>query len=295
MGRRSSRWRSVTRSTLATLTIPTWVMSGRRARRSRFRREFAGKSCGATTGVASCWVVATRISSTCIISGHVPRGAITTQTIWWCCAARTIAPLHDGKLAIEGAVSAGLVFKHGDGTSYGQALSPQAQDASSKLFAALRRMGFGESETRRALDSVRVKLGGCLAPAAVACLQQYAFANLSERQVYAIVRKGIRQCLARQGDETDELRRQGTCMPLTMGTDVRTGVDVVLRYYVYERSGTAPNGREDARIRFRRAAVIPGYDVNGHECVELRGQFVRQHGAYAGCAVPEYPLYVRNQ
>ncbi len=67
--------------------------------------------------------------------------------------------LHAGKLTIEGRVSTGLVFRHADGTSYGQTLSPAVQDAQSKLFAALRGMGFGESETLRALESARAAPG----------------------------------------------------------------------------------------------------------------------------------------
>ncbi len=63
--------------------------------------------------------------------------------------------LHAGKLVIAGRVSSGLTFRHADGSSYGQAPSLQAQGEQSKLFAALRGMGFGEGETRRALEQLR--------------------------------------------------------------------------------------------------------------------------------------------
>jgi hypothetical protein len=65
---------------------------------------------------------------------------------------------HEGRLIIEGSVSIGLVFRHADGSSYGGAVSPNHQDLQTKLFAALRGMGFGERDTRSALKQVRENL-----------------------------------------------------------------------------------------------------------------------------------------
>jgi hypothetical protein len=65
---------------------------------------------------------------------------------------------HDGRLIIEGSVSTGLVFRHADGSNYGGAVSPNEQDLQTKLFGALRDMGFGERETREALNQARETL-----------------------------------------------------------------------------------------------------------------------------------------
>jgi hypothetical protein len=73
-----------------------------------------------------------------------------------CCAHHRAA--HAGRLIIEGSVSAALTFRHADGSYYGEAVSAENQDLQAKLFAALHGMGFGERETRRALDQVRREL-----------------------------------------------------------------------------------------------------------------------------------------
>jgi hypothetical protein len=73
-----------------------------------------------------------------------------------CCAHRRAA--HAGTLIIEGCVSTGLTFRHADGSSYGLPESPKRQDIHTKLFKALRGMGFREKETRHALDEVRERL-----------------------------------------------------------------------------------------------------------------------------------------
>jgi hypothetical protein len=65
--------------------------------------------------------------------------------------------VHEGRLIIEGSVSSGLIFRHADGSSYGGAVSPARQDLQTRLFQALRGMGFGERETRRGLDEARKK------------------------------------------------------------------------------------------------------------------------------------------
>ncbi len=73
-----------------------------------------------------------------------------------CCAHHRAA--HAGTLIIEGCVSTGLTFRHADRSSYGQPQSPKLQDIHTRLFIALRGMGFREKESRQALDKVREKL-----------------------------------------------------------------------------------------------------------------------------------------
>jgi RuvA, C-terminal domain/HNH endonuclease len=72
-----------------------------------------------------------------------------------CCAHHRA--LHRGQLIIEGRVSAGLVFRHADGTKYGHVVHPRAAAILEEAFRALRSLGFRESEARRALESVRAK------------------------------------------------------------------------------------------------------------------------------------------
>ncbi len=82
---------------------------------------------------------------------HDPDGLVVL-----CCAHHRAA--HVGTLTIEGRVSTGLKFLHADGSSYGRVESPKNQDLYSKLFTALRGMGFREKECRQALDQVREEL-----------------------------------------------------------------------------------------------------------------------------------------
>lgn len=80
--------------------------------------------------------------------GHEPDGLV-------CLCGRHHRALHRGQIIVEGRVSTGLTFRHADGTVYGQTVSPLAADAYSKLFQALRSMGFRETEARQALERVR--------------------------------------------------------------------------------------------------------------------------------------------
>jgi hypothetical protein len=59
--------------------------------------------------------------------------------------------LHRGVVSVEGRVASGLRFRNADGSPYGAMPTPLATDAVSKAFRALRALGFGESEVRRAL------------------------------------------------------------------------------------------------------------------------------------------------
>jgi hypothetical protein len=67
--------------------------------------------------------------------------------------------LHRGQLCITGEVATGLVFRRSDGTRYGTTTTAAAADACERAFRGLRGMGFGERETRRALDRVREREG----------------------------------------------------------------------------------------------------------------------------------------
>ena len=75
-----------------------------------------------------------------------------------CCGGHHAA-LHAGRLIVEGRVSTGLRFSHADGTPYGGEISPEIAAAMTEAFLALRGLGFGESESRRALGEVRAQLG----------------------------------------------------------------------------------------------------------------------------------------
>jgi hypothetical protein len=76
--------------------------------------------------------------------GHEPENLVTL------CGAHHRA-LHRGTLAVERSDAGALVFRHADGTSYGQELDAAAADAGAKVFQALRGLGFKEGEARWAL------------------------------------------------------------------------------------------------------------------------------------------------
>jgi hypothetical protein len=80
----------------------------------------------------------------------VRRAAATTPTIGLPFAARTIAQ-HIAVSSSSSAASAGIRFRHADGSDYGQSPEPIAVDLRAKAFAALRGLGFREGEVRRAL------------------------------------------------------------------------------------------------------------------------------------------------
>ena len=94
--------------------------------------------------------------------GHDPDGLIAL------CSAHHDA-VHRGTLVVTGTFSAGFGFRHADGREYG---SPHARAARSAVmaeaFAALRGLGFRETETRQMLDGVRGELPeGATTPAVV--------------------------------------------------------------------------------------------------------------------------------
>jgi hypothetical protein len=58
---------------------------------------------------------------------------------------------HRGELEVTGRVSTAVHFRHADGKAYGQVTAPGAVENQVKVFAALRRLGFREGETRQVL------------------------------------------------------------------------------------------------------------------------------------------------
>ena len=62
---------------------------------------------------------------------------------------------HRGQLVIESDAHRGVRVRHADGTDYGQALQPHALDVQTKLFSALRGLGFREREVRAVLAELR--------------------------------------------------------------------------------------------------------------------------------------------
>jgi hypothetical protein len=63
--------------------------------------------------------------------------------------------VHRGQLEVTGSVGRRLVFRRGDGAPYGTLDSPHAADGCERAFRALRSMGFGEREARRAVERAR--------------------------------------------------------------------------------------------------------------------------------------------
>lgn len=70
------------------------------------------------------------------------------------CAAHHRAS-HRGALVVKGTVSSGLEFRHADGTPYGGPVRAQSAAACLDAQAALRSLGFGETESRRAVAQAR--------------------------------------------------------------------------------------------------------------------------------------------
>jgi hypothetical protein len=62
--------------------------------------------------------------------------------------------VHRGELGITGSIEIGVRFRHADGKDYGQAVDSRAIVTQVKVFAALRRLGFREVETRRVLAQI---------------------------------------------------------------------------------------------------------------------------------------------
>ena len=54
--------------------------------------------------------------------------------------------IHEGRLIVHGDLITGLRLQHADGSSYGEAASPQASDLWTRVYQALRGLGFRASE-----------------------------------------------------------------------------------------------------------------------------------------------------
>jgi len=93
--------------------------------------------------------------------------------------------LHRGEIIASGTATS-AVFRHADGTPYGGDVNPSAAETSSKLLFALRHLGFGESESRRALEAVATHVGAGeplekLVPRALAILVKPAAISKPQR------------------------------------------------------------------------------------------------------------------
>jgi hypothetical protein len=75
---------------------------------------------------------------------HDPENLVTV------CSAHHRA-IHRGQVSVTGTASA-LRIGHADGTAYGGKVVPSQVDLRARAFRALRRLGFGEREVRRALQ-----------------------------------------------------------------------------------------------------------------------------------------------
>jgi hypothetical protein len=62
--------------------------------------------------------------------------------------------LHRGELSIQG-TAANPIFRHADGSAYGQVARPRALDTHARVFSALRGLGFREAQVRAALTELQ--------------------------------------------------------------------------------------------------------------------------------------------
>jgi Holliday junction resolvasome RuvABC DNA-binding subunit len=65
---------------------------------------------------------------------------------------------HRGALVVEGVSAESVSFRHADGSPDGNPGDAQALDAHTKVFSALRQLGFRESEVRGVMDVLRQKV-----------------------------------------------------------------------------------------------------------------------------------------
>jgi hypothetical protein len=77
-------------------------------------------------------------------------GGHTAENLVTLCSAHHRA-LHRGDVAVEGSAPLALRFTHSDGTVYGGRPTPVVTELRANAFRALRGMGFGEAEVRKAL------------------------------------------------------------------------------------------------------------------------------------------------
>ncbi len=67
--------------------------------------------------------------------------------------------IHEGRLIVHGDLTTGLRFQHADGSSYGGPASPRVADLWTRVYRALRGLGFRSSEASEAIDRVRPTAG----------------------------------------------------------------------------------------------------------------------------------------
>jgi hypothetical protein len=84
--------------------------------------------------------------------GHEPENLLTL------CSAHHRA-CHRGDLLIERSASGGLIFRHADGTAYGELPSATEADVAARAFRGLRNLGFGEREARDAVREACAHVG----------------------------------------------------------------------------------------------------------------------------------------
>jgi hypothetical protein len=103
--------------------------------------------------------------------GHEPENLVTL------CGAHHRA-IHEGRLLVTASAEKRVVFEHPDGTPYGAAPSAPSSVVQTRAFQALRKLGFGEGEVRRALAVSRQDLAG---DGSVEQLIRYGLKQLTER------------------------------------------------------------------------------------------------------------------
>lgn len=69
------------------------------------------------------------------------------------------AAFHAGTPSVAGRASQGLTFRHADGTEYGREVSASTVSLYSEAFLALRSLGLGEGEARRAVQAAKSHVG----------------------------------------------------------------------------------------------------------------------------------------
>lgn len=94
---------------------------------------------------------------------------------------------------------ASLLFRHADGSAYGQSVTPQVIDAIAKVFSALRNLGFKEKEIHAVLAELRRQ--GDLRDAPIEHLLREALQRL------APPRGGTVHCRRMGGQEREQCAR----------------------------------------------------------------------------------------
>jgi len=108
-------------------------------------------------------------------------GSNDAENLATLCAAHHRA-VHSGRLTIEGCISTGLAFRHADGRRYGEAPRPREVEIRATVFQALRKLGFRETEARRAVERAVIHMGHDVA---VEALLRASLDVLVERSVAA--------------------------------------------------------------------------------------------------------------